>query len=103
MTTKKNNRVAEIHEDTKKVLSQKMAAYLRKFGITETQQEENYNEQQKPLGYCFSTLTKVKRFHEKPKYVVAETTVGDIMQFFELKTDADYWERYGIFKHVENE
>ena len=96
----KNKRRAFVHERTSEVLSQKVAAYLRQYGSHDKPIKKAYKEANKPLGIGFDTLKKVVNYD---RHHVQKGTIEHLFIYFELQVDNDFYQNWGIYKHIENE
>lgn len=96
----KNKRRAFVHESTSEILSQKVAAYLRQYGSNDLQIKRNYKAANKPLKNDFCTLIKVVNYD---RHHVKKQTIEHLMAFFGLEIDKQFFESWGIYKHIENE
>lgn len=96
----KNKRRAYVHESTSEVLSQKVAAYLRQYGSNDLQIKRHYKAANKPLKCDWHTLRKVVHYE---KYHVQKSTIENLMCFFGLEIDKDFFQNWGVYKHIENE
>lgn len=95
----KNKRRAFVHENTSELLSQKVAAYLRKFGSNDLEIKRAYRLANKPLKHDFCTLMKIVNYD---RYHVKKQTIEHLMEFFGLDIDKEFRELWGIYKHVEH-
>lgn len=96
----KNKRRAFVHESTSEILANKVAAYLRQYGSHDLQIKRHYKAANKPLKCGFDTLKKVVHYD---RHHVQKSTIEKLMQFFGLEIDKQFYETWGIYKHVQHE